>query len=185
MANLLIAQRYARTLINLAVKKNLVDTIAADLTTLVQLYDDHKRLAWFLRHPRLASRAKYQLLEKMMKGRVQDLTLRFMELVLKKGRIEHLSAIRDNYNLQRDDLMGLQRVRVRTAFPLPDNSRSALQKQLNRLTGKETILSIELDRSLLGGVSVQIGDTVFEGSVRGRLNNLRNYLLSSIRSGTV
>lgn len=181
---MLIAQRYARTLIHLAQNNNLVDAVADDLNEIVQLYETNKKLAWLLRHPRLDGREKYQLLKKMIQGKVQALTLRFMELVLKKGRVEYLPEIRENYYLQRDELAGILRVRVCTSFPLSDNVRSALQKQLNRLTGKETILSIESNRSLLGGVRVQIGDTVFEGSVRGKLNDLREHLLSSICSGT-
>jgi F-type H+-transporting ATPase subunit delta len=68
------------------------------------------------------------------------------------------------------------RVTVKTAFPLTVETSARLQKGLEKLTGREVDMIVLEDRSLLGGVVVRVGDTLYDGSVRTELNNIRNLL---------
>jgi len=65
---------------------------------------------------------------------------------------------------------------VKTAFPLTGETSARLQNGLERLTDREIEMIVLEDRSLLGGVVVRVGDTLYDGSVRTQLNNIRNFL---------
>jgi F-type H+-transporting ATPase subunit delta len=79
-----------------------------------------------------------------------------------------------------DTALGRARVHVKTAFPLTGELSDGLRKGLETMTGKKVEMTTEEDPSLLGGVVVRIGDTLYDGSIRTQLDNMRNLLVEEI-----
>ena len=183
MPTSIIAHRYAQAFIKMAQAKGIIDEVAADLNSLTLIYNTNKKLVEFLTYPERSPMEKSRVLENIIKGKVEPLTLRFLELLINKNRIEYLPEITENYGVLKDSLIGVVRAKVRTTFPLNEITQSKLREKLSILTGKTVILNIEIDRLLLGGLAVQIGDTVFDGSVKQQLNSLHEHLLSLVRLG--
>jgi F-type H+-transporting ATPase subunit delta len=75
-----------------------------------------------------------------------------------------------------DAVLKKQRVQVRTAFPLSTELLEHLKKGLEELTGKQVDLTVDHDASLLAGIVVRVGDTLYDGSIKTQLNNIRNLL---------
>jgi F-type H+-transporting ATPase subunit delta len=75
-----------------------------------------------------------------------------------------------------DEALNMRRVQVKTAFPLSNELSEHLQKGMAEMTGKQIEITIEEDPSLLAGIVVRIGDTLYDGSVKAQLNHIRNLL---------
>src|SRR5690606_25544612 len=119
---------------------------------------------------------KERVIRQLFEPRLQPLTLRFLLLLIEKQRENVFPAIVQAYRELRDRLTGVVEARARTAQPLAGKEAQQLQQALERLTGQRVRLQVEEDPSLLGGLIVRVGDTVYDGSVRHQLEHLREQM---------
>lgn len=101
---------------------------------------------------------------------------RFLDLLLRRDRLQLVPQIAERLRELIAEARGIERARVVTAVPLGERERQLLAQRLAAFAGKRVILEEEVDPSLIGGVVAQIGDQVLDGSVRGRLEQLRRVL---------
>ncbi|HUQ91352.1 MAG TPA: ATP synthase F1 subunit delta [Bryobacteraceae bacterium] len=120
--------------------------------------------------------------KKAIAGRLCDiigmnrLVRNFVFIVVRNRRAGLLPQIREAFERQMDERVGVVRAEVASAFELTPPSREGLEAQLSRFTGKRVRAHYTVDGSLVGGVVARIGSTVYDGSVRGRLETLRRKL---------
>jgi F-type H+-transporting ATPase subunit delta len=173
MKNARVAQRYALALIELAEEFKLLDTIVADAGYLERLMSQSPEFARFLRSPVVNFHRKRKILAELLTGKVHDLTLRFIVLLAGKRRENHLGeVIREFYALW-DLRRGVVNAEVHTVIPLTELERKSLVTRLGSNLGKTIELKPALDPSLKGGFTVRFNDTVWDASVRRRLERLR------------
>jgi F-type H+-transporting ATPase subunit delta len=103
-------------------------------------------------------------------------TANFLKLLVDKRRIGILPDIESCYRKLMDDVLRKIRVDVKTAFPLSTELSEKLQKRMEDLTGRKVEMAITEDASLLGGIVVGVGDTLYDGSIKTQLHNVRNLL---------
>lgn len=171
-----VALRYAQALLEVALARKLVDDLDESLRGLTAVADRHPELARFLQNPQVPLAQKKELVEKVLGDRVEPVLLQFLELLLDKGRILHLRDIQSVYAALVEEHRGLQRARVVTAVPLPDDLEARLVDKLAALTGRQIILEKKVDPSVVGGVCVTMGDQILDGTVRTGLQRLRESL---------
>jgi F-type H+-transporting ATPase subunit delta len=173
-----LAKRYARALLEVALERKRVDEVEAELYAVADLYEQARDFRTVVLHPALPMARKRELLGKTLGGKVQDFVLRFLRLLLEKGRLRYIREIAAQYDDLSDELQGLVKARVRAFLPLKPEQRRALEEKLMRFAGRRRVILHEaVDRSLLGGIVVRIGDDVLDGSVAGRLRKMREHLL--------
>jgi F-type H+-transporting ATPase subunit delta len=120
--------------------------------------------------------------KKAVVGRFADLlklskiTRNFLFVLVDHRRITSLSEIIQSFELVVDERLGFARADVASARELREPQRTALNAQLERLTGKRIRMRFQVDESLIGGVVARIGSTVYDGSLRGQLASLDNRL---------
>ena len=114
------------------------------------------------------------LLEHTASVPVQNL----IQLLLKRGRIEQLPRVAAEFRRLDDRRLGITHATATSATALTPDEVRALTARLEQSTGGRVELRVEVDPSLLGGLVVRIGDRLIDGSVRGRLERLRNQLIS-------
>lgn len=131
----------------------------------------------FLASSTIATKTKTEFFEKFFRGKASDKLVDFLQVVNSHGRLELIHAITSGYTALLDEKKKRVPVVVKTAVPLDDSQRQALKKQLNEIFHVEPILHEEVDSELLGGILVRIGDWQFDGTVKARLNQLKNQLL--------
>jgi len=107
---------------------------------------------------------------------LSDMTASFLKLLVDKKRIGVLSDIVVCYRQLMDETLKKVRVNVRTAFPLSDELKSTIISSLEKAMGKKVDMAIEEDASLIGGVVIGVGDTLYDCSIKNQLNNMRNLL---------
>lgn len=175
-----IAQRYAQTLFRLSQDQGRLAEVGEELMLIHRLYQETPRLKDILEHPLISLEKKFSLLRSVLKDKVSALSQRFLELIVRKGRLKYLAEILPAYQALVDRAKGIVRVKVRSFQPVTRAEEEQLKKRLSWLGAREIVLETTLDRSLLGGMMLQIGDTVLDGSVRRQLADLREYLLASV-----
>jgi F-type H+-transporting ATPase subunit delta len=103
----------------------------------------------------------------------------FLAVLIKHERLGALSEILEEYRLEMNRRMSISDAEVVTARPLGDEERASLEKQVAELAGTKVSATFRQDKSVIGGAIVRIGSTIYDGSVRGRLERLKEQLISS------
>jgi F-type H+-transporting ATPase subunit delta len=176
-----MARVYAQALLEAAVPQNAEREVFDELAGIFEMLDRHgdERIAVLLTSRAVPRRQKAELIREAFEGRVHPLLYNFLLVLNDRGRMEMLRVILQELQTTLDNVAGRVRVIVRSAVPLDDGHRERLRQQLQSvLAGREPVLKESVDPSLLGGLVVQVGDRVFDASVRARLDAIRTQLLA-------
>ncbi len=181
-----VARRYAAALFHTAQRGDATDAVQGDIEQVKQFLDDYPQVLQALAVPRVPAGRKKSALRSLVGDRLsQDLTRRFIDLMVHHGREAFLPETADAFALLYDESRNVVAADVRTAAPLDDGQVSRLKARLDGMTGRDTRLTITTDPALVGGLVVLIGDTILDGSVRGYLeqfeSRLRNAPLAAIK----
>jgi F-type H+-transporting ATPase subunit delta len=169
-----ISSRYARALMNLAVKAQRVDEAGTELSTVADAFAEAPSFAAAMGDVRLPQSAKLAVLDAVLKhAGTSELVATFIRLVNQKRRLTLLPEMAERYRREADERMGRAVADVTVAEPLPADQRARIQQQLERLTGKTVTLRERVDPTILGGVVMRVGSTVWDGSLRNQLNQVR------------
>lgn len=181
MFNRIAAERYARALMDLASAQNRVVEVANDLAALMQAFTVDSELEQLFYHQHLKPAKKQAILMPVLAGLLQDkITLNFIQLLWQKKRETELPGIIASYQAALLALRGELMAEVTTVRPLNDNELQQLGEQVKQLTGSQTVhLRARIDKTLLGGLVLRIGDKVYDGSLARRLQQLRQKLLQA------
>lgn len=169
------ARRYAEAALQIALRDGTLDAWQADLDAAATATED-PRVAEIARNPTLPVQARRELVRQVAARPLSEPALNLVSLLLERRRIEQLPRIADEFQTLVDRRAGIIRAEVTSAAPLARGESERLAARLADMTGGTVELTLEVDRSLLGGVVVRIGDQLIDGSVRGRLERLRSRL---------
>ena len=97
-------------------------------------------------------------------------------MLIDKKRIDVLPDIETCYRQLMDETLRKVRVTLKTAFPLSGDMQNYIVSNLKKMTGQEVEVTVEDDKGLLGGIVIGVGDTLYDGSIKNQLNNMRNLL---------
>jgi F-type H+-transporting ATPase subunit delta len=171
-----IADSYALALLELSEERGNSDEVLSELGELVGYLGRDAALADFLASPAVDDQARAAAMEKMLRGRLNDLLLDTLLVLNAKGRSSMIGALYERYRLALQRVRGGIDVLITSAVPLTDGSRERLRQMLAHRTGLSPQLVEKVDESLLGGLVVQIGDQRLDCSVSHRLHRLREAL---------
>ena len=173
-----VAQTYAEALLNAAQKQNQVRETLDDFDALVgHVFYGHPDLEKFLSSMAVGREAKDKVLRSSLAGRATDLLTNFLLVVNEHDRLGLLRSILAAYREEYERRTEQMRVHVRSAVPLPDDQRERLVSELRAAYNREPVLEMKVDPALLGGLEVRVGDHLFDGSVRTRIDTLRKQLI--------
>ena len=172
-----IAKRYAKAFFNIAGEGDNYEKYYSELKSFSSVLEGNESLKEFLANPIFDQGDKKAVVEEVLKRfDMSDMTANFLNLLVDKKRIDILPDIEACYRELIDDTLKKVRADIKTAFPLSTKLSDGIKNKLEELTGKTVDVAIEDDSTLLGGVVVKIGDTVYDGSIKTQLNNIRNLL---------
>ena len=172
-----IAKRYARAFFELAEEENKLEQYYNELNLFSSIMKQNKDLNGFLVNPIFEQEDKKRVLEQVIsKLSLSPMTINFLKLLIDKKRIDALADIESCYRQQMDEVLKKLRATVKTAFPLSEEMLAYVTSGLEKMTGKQVEVTVETDENLLGGIMIGVGDTLYDGSIRSQLNNMRNLL---------
>lgn len=171
-----VAKRYAVALFSLAVERNLMEQVEADLQTVSKTLNEFPDMRRILQSPVVDKEAKKAQVRQVFGASVTPIVLNFLQLLLDRHRENQLEAIRQEYERQADEKRGRVKGHLETAVPVAEAEVAAVEKQLGAAIGKTVQLTASVNPELLAGVRVRMGDRVYDASVRGQLERFRESL---------
>jgi F-type H+-transporting ATPase subunit delta len=172
------ARSYAAALLGAADGDEAVAAALDDLDAFRrEVVEAYPRFAAVLDSPRVPAAEKDRMLATLLEGKIADVALRFLRVLNRHGRLELAAAVAEEARRQWDRRRGLVAVKVRVAAPLDEAQAEALRKKLAGFVSGTPVLQVVTDPGLIGGLVVQVGDEVFDASVRNRLEQIRQRLI--------
>ncbi|MBX7116593.1 MAG: ATP synthase F1 subunit delta [Myxococcaceae bacterium] len=172
MANVSIARRYARALLDAAGAH--ADDVRQQLESLWATLSANDELLDVMRNPAYSRTQRQGVVEGLLKasGGMHMALNNLLKLLTDRNRLGHLGDIARIYGELVDVKVGRIRGKVHSAAPLATEQLNALEKSLEALTQADVVLEAQLDPSLLGGLTAQVGGVMYDGSLRNQLNQL-------------
>jgi len=171
------ARRYAEAAFQLASRDKELDAYGDGLDRAVAMLGD-ERVLGVLRNPARPLRERIDLVDKVLAEVVPATVHRLVGLLVERGRIDRLGAVAAEYRRLLNRERGVVEAVATAAAPLTGDETEALQRKVAQMTGRTVDLRVEIDESLIGGLTVRVGDTLYDASVRGRLERLRERLVA-------
>jgi F-type H+-transporting ATPase subunit delta len=174
-----VAKVYAEALLDVAQERNLADAIGDELDSLINdVYALAPDVETALSSPVHKRSMKAPVIAHAFKSRVSELLFNFLNVLNSKDRLELVRHVAAAYRDLLDQRAKRVRVSVRSAVPLSESQTEGLRRAIEAATGLEPIIAPRVQEELLGGMIVQVGDHVFDSSVRTRIETIRNQLLA-------
>lgn len=171
-----VARRYAAALFEIASEQGLVDQVDRELRQVVDLIARTPDLRRALEHQLVSPAQKQGLVNVYFAGKVSQLTLNFLSVLVTKRREGFIAQIYEEYLGFANRARGIVEVEVRSATELSEANLKSLEGALARRLAKKIVMKSRIDPSLIGGVVVRVGDQLLDGSIRTRLLRLKERL---------
>jgi F-type H+-transporting ATPase subunit delta len=171
------ARRYAEAAFEVAMRDGTLERWRSELDLAAGIVADERALD-VLANPAIPAEKRGSVLDDVLGAHVSPPVRNLIHLMLRRGRIEQLPRVAAEFRRLDDDRQGITHAIATSATPLQPDEVRALASRLEETTGGRIELDVRVDPSLLGGLVVQLGDRLIDGSVRGRLERLRTQLIS-------
>ena len=178
MAKQVSGDRYARALFELASEKGTVDDWLVQLDLAVQVLNDDEFRA-LLNHAEVSLLRKREAVEAVL-VEVDPMVQNLISLLVARGSVGVVGDVYDNYTRLVDIAKGRQRVELTSAVELDDNQIDKIKVFVEGLVKKEVVIHTSVDESILGGIVIQIGDQLLDGSTKTQLEGLRKQVRSEV-----
>ena len=169
-------RRYAEAAFEIATRDGSIETWRRDLDEADKTLDGSELMA-VLANPALPLEERQTVARKVF-DRLSRPVGNLIQLLVRRGRIEQLPRVASEFGRLDDRRQGIVHATATSASALTDTEVRALTARLEQMTGGRIALQTDVDESLIGGLVVRVGDRLIDGSVRGRLERLRNQLAS-------
>ena len=164
---------YARAILAAAVSAGVADEVLGQLDEVVDgAVRENPSLAAAFASPRIDEQEKLRVIDRLFGSQVHPILLHSLKVMARRGRLQYLQAVRDAAAEMHDEMMGRVVAEVRTAVPLSDELRNEVSRRIADALHREVRLRNRVDESLLGGMVIRIGDTVYDASVAGRIDEI-------------
>lgn len=172
----IIANRYAEALFQLSEDENITKEIYNELHNVVETVKNNKDLDNVLKSPLVGKIEKVKLIESLFNNKINNNLKNFLKILVEKGRISSLKSIELTFKQLLNDKNNIIEGTVISAIPLTDEKVKELEGKLSKKYNKNVTLENKVDQSILGGVLVRLGNTQIDGSVKTRLDNIKDQL---------
>jgi F-type H+-transporting ATPase subunit delta len=167
---------YARALFEIARAEANLDAVEDELFRVARTYESSEQLRAALSDEGIPPAKRQSIIEDLLGGRASATTVQLVSMVVGSGRAHDLPAIIDAVVARASASKAEEVAEVRSAVALSADQQSRLAAALTNATGKRLNLKVVVDPSVIGGLVATIGDTVIDGSVRSRLEQLKSRL---------
>ncbi|RKG51234.1 ATP synthase F1 subunit delta [Corallococcus sp. AB011P] len=179
MVNVSIARRYARAILDVAAEGNRTDAVAEQLNAFAAVVGKSADLSDVLLNPAYSRAQRSRVVEGLLQAMpspAEPALANALRLLVDRNRLGYLPDIARLYRDMADARAGRVRGQVTSAAPLSADALAQLQQSLQQLTQRNVVLETRVDPSLLGGVAAQVGGTLYDGTLRTQLEQMRREL---------
>lgn len=178
MSSETVSRRYAAALADVVAKTGETETVLDELKGWEDLIASNADLKNAFANPSINHQKKENVLEALIqKTAPARSTANFLRVLLMNGRLGELDSINDRFIHELEDRSGLVHGYVSSAHELSEDERAEMMANLEKVTGKKVRLDFDINKDLIGGVVARVGSTVYDNSVRTKLEHLKEQLL--------
>ena len=170
-------RRYALAIYEVAEKKGKVDEYLRDLREICNLIDNNQDFYQVIKHPQINTTKKKEIFTNLFKGNIDNDLLSFMMILIEKNRIFYL---REKLNeMEKIDLERKNIIKgiVKTAIPILPEELEKLKVIFQDKYDKTIIFDVEVDKSLLGGVYVKVGNDIIDDTIKSKIGEMKDIML--------
>ncbi|KQL46588.1 ATP synthase subunit delta [Brevibacillus choshinensis] len=164
-----VGKRYARALFDVASERGKIDQVEADLGAIVQAVEQNADLSKIMHHPHIAADAKIKLVDDLFKSHVGEESYNFLCVLIQNGREVELAEIYSSFVKLANDARGVADAIVTSAKPLTSEEQAELAEKFGQTLNKKLRLTAVVDPAILGGIVIKIGDRLYDGSLKTKL----------------
>lgn len=164
---------YAEALFKVVQAEGELDRVEDELFRFGKLLEQNHELKQALSDQSVDKQQREKVLDELLSDKVSSHTLGLLSFIVTQGRARQLPQILEQVSQLAADARQMVVAEVRTAVPLDDAQQAELAKSLSSATNKKVTVKVIIDPSVLGGVVAKVGDTVIDGSIRHRLDQLK------------
>lgn len=174
----LVAKTYGDALFELAVEENKLDAVAEDVAALISVLSDNKELNGLMSHPKISREKKMEVMSSILKGNVAEELEGFVRIVIEKSRYMEIDSILAYFMDCYKEYKNIGTAYVTTAVELSAQQKQQVEKRLLETTKYETVEAhYSVDKALIGGMVIRIGDRVVDSSIQTKLYELTKDLM--------
>ena len=177
MADTTVARSYAGALFEVARRHGEEEQYAESFRQLTHVLESERVVQRFLETPKIATKAKQEVVRQALEGRVAERFLRFVLVVVSKGRQRLLPQIRAQYQALLDEHAGRVHAQVTVAREPDAATERTVAERLSAMLGKTVEPHFKVEPAILGGLIVRYGDRVLDGSLRRQLVSLKRDMM--------
>ncbi|MBX3242484.1 MAG: ATP synthase F1 subunit delta [Chitinophagaceae bacterium] len=176
-----LAARYAKSIIDLAVEQNQLESLHSDLVLLQSLCKQSRELVAVIKSPVIPADKKIKILDAITNGKVSNLTTAFNQLLVKKGREAILPEIVDTAIEQYNAIKGIYKVKLTTAQPISEALKSSIEQKVKAEAGLANIeLTTEVKDELIGGFVLEFNNNLVDASILRDLKDIRKQFRDNV-----
>lgn len=173
-----LAKRYAKALFDDAQAKGILEAVNNDMKLINQAIEDSKELKVFLKNPIIRSTQKIAVLKKVFEEKISADSFSLILLLIEKGREAYTKDVALFFNRIYNDFHEILEVTITTALPLDKATEESIKQVIYSKVGeKNLIVKSVIDTKIIGGFLVDLGNKVYDASVRNKLSNIANKLI--------
>ncbi|MBE6044084.1 F0F1 ATP synthase subunit delta [Clostridium thermopalmarium] len=172
-------RRYALALYEIAEKNGKVEEYIKELKEILELIKTNEELLSVVKHPEITTSQKKRVFKSIFKGKVDDYILGFLLILIEKDRILYLEEKineMEKIHLERQNILVAN---VKSVIPLNEDEKSTLIGKLKKMYGKNIILKEKIDKSIIGGLYIRVGDDVIDGTIKTKFEEIRRRVIHS------
>lgn len=173
MASSKVANRYAISLFENSLEKNILETVYDDINLLIKSLDDSSELRRAIESPVIKPELKSSILKEIFSDKLSKETLNFIFFIIDKKREELLYEISKRFLELRNEHLGIVEMEVTTAFEVTNEQIDNLKNMFESILKKTVKIKIKIDKNIIGGFIAQVGDTVYDASVINQIYLLK------------
>jgi F-type H+-transporting ATPase subunit delta len=167
-----IAAVYANALFEVAKERGVLDEVREQLRAFVQAMNENAEMRFFFFSPYFSSEEKKEGLHAALEN-ADEVFMNFLETLLERSRMPVIFRIRDRYEKLWDEEQNVLPVEVTSAIELEEGTVESIGDRIREQTGRKVEISSRVDPDIIGGIVLQVGNSVLDASIRNRLNQLR------------
>lgn len=167
------AKEYGRALADLAAEEKIEEQLLTETRAVRALLAENPGYARLLSSPNVPKAERAAMLDEAFSGRVHTYLLHFLKLIMERGYAFYTADFLAEYDRLYCERRGIVTAWVQSAVPLSEAQSSRLRDKLCALTGKNVELSCTVDPALIGGIRLTVNNTLLEGSIRAKLDQMR------------
>ena len=174
-----VAIRYAKSFLSLAKETGVVEATRNDMELVKSTVEQSKDFRMMLQSPIVSSDQKLKVVQRVFEGKISELSTKFIDIVVSKGRDKVLGDIAEEYVRICKEDAGIYQVEVVSAYPLTEDQRAKVMELANKMHNGTFELTEQIDSDLIGGFILRIGDQMIDTSLRKNLREMRQEFMDT------